>query len=50
VILGADHPVTGGYPVIGVVLDADTDALAQLRPGQPVRLRWSARYTTPTGR
>lgn len=43
VILGADHPVTGGYPVIGVVMDADTDLLAQLRPGQPVRLRWSAR-------
>ena len=41
VILGADHPVTGGYPVIGVALDADTDALAQLRPGQLVRLRWS---------
>ena len=41
VILGADHPVTGGYPVIGVVIDADTDKLAQLRPGQPVRLRWS---------
>ena len=41
VILGADHPVTGGYPVIGVVLDADTDLLAQLRPGQLVRLRWS---------
>ena len=41
VILGADHPVTGGYPVIGVVTDADTDRLAQLRPGQPIRLRWS---------
>ena len=41
VILGADHPVTGGYPVIGVVLDSDTDVVAQLRPGQPVRLRWS---------
>ena len=40
VILGADHPVTGGYPVIGVLLDADTDRLAQLRPGQRVRLRW----------
>lgn len=38
VILGADHPVTGGYPVIAVVVDTDTDALAQLRPGQPVRL------------
>ena len=41
VILGADHPVTGGYPVIGVVTDADTDRLAQLRPSQSVRLRWS---------
>jgi hypothetical protein len=41
VILGADHPVTGGYPVSGVVVDADTDALAQVRPGQSVRLRWS---------
>lgn len=41
VILGPDHPVTGGYPVVGVVLDADTDALAQVRPGQGVRLHWS---------
>ncbi len=40
VILGADHPVTGGYPVIGVLPDAETDRLAQLRPGQSVRLRW----------
>lgn len=40
VILGPDHPVTGGYPVIGVVADADTDSLAQVRPGQPVLLRW----------
>ena len=35
----ADHPTTGGYPVIAVVNDADTDALAQLRPGQTLRLR-----------
>lgn len=41
VILGPDHPVTGGYPVIGVVLDEDTDRLAQLRPCQAVRLRWA---------
>ena len=41
VILGADHPVTGGYPVIGVLTDADTDVAAQLRPGQTVRLRWA---------
>lgn len=41
VILGPDHPVTGGYPVIGVVTDADTDKLAQVRPGQVIRLRWA---------
>ncbi|MCD2197259.1 biotin-dependent carboxyltransferase family protein [Actinomycetospora endophytica] len=35
----ADHPVTGGYPVIGVVLDADTDRAGQLRPGSAVRFR-----------
>ncbi|MDP5226961.1 MULTISPECIES: 5-oxoprolinase/urea amidolyase family protein [Arthrobacter] len=33
----ADHPVTGGYPVIGVVLDADQDRMAQLPPGSAVR-------------
>ncbi|MCK5756945.1 MAG: biotin-dependent carboxyltransferase family protein [Mycobacterium sp.] len=41
VILGPDHPVTGGYPVIGVVVDDDIDRLAQARPGQTVRLHWS---------
>lgn len=41
VILGPDHPVTGGYPVIGVVTDADTDRIAQLRPGQIIRLHWA---------
>jgi biotin-dependent carboxylase-like uncharacterized protein len=33
----ADHPVTGGYPVIAVVLADDVDAAAQVRPGQAVR-------------
>lgn len=33
----ADHPVTGGYPVVAVVLDADTDVAAQARPGQRIR-------------
>lgn len=41
VILGPDHPVTGGYPVVGVVVEADIDKVAQVRPGQPVRLHWS---------
>jgi biotin-dependent carboxylase-like uncharacterized protein len=37
IVLGPDHPVTGGYPVIAVVLDRDVDALAQARPGQVIR-------------
>ena len=41
VILGPDHPVTGGYPVAGVVVDADIDKVAQIRPGQTVRLHWA---------
>jgi biotin-dependent carboxylase-like uncharacterized protein len=41
VILGPDHPVTGGYPVVGVIADRDIDKVAQVRPGQPVRLHWS---------
>ena len=41
VILGPDHPVTGGYPVIGVVAESDIDKVAQLRPGQHVRFHWS---------
>lgn len=33
----ADHPVTGGYPVIAVVHRADLDLLGQARPGQQLR-------------
>ncbi|MCM6775498.1 biotin-dependent carboxyltransferase family protein [Nocardia sp. CDC159] len=41
VVFLADHPITGGYPVVGTVIDADVDALAQARPGQRVRfLPW----------
>lgn len=39
IVFLADHPVTGGYPVIGVVLAADLPVLAQARPGQVVRFR-----------
>jgi biotin-dependent carboxylase-like uncharacterized protein len=37
VLFLSDHPVTGGYPVAAVVLDADVDRAAQVRPGQRVR-------------
>jgi biotin-dependent carboxylase-like uncharacterized protein len=35
----ADHPVTGGYPVIAVVCTRDVDRAAQTRPGQRIRFR-----------
>jgi biotin-dependent carboxylase-like uncharacterized protein len=35
----ADHPTTGGYPVVGVVDRADLSRCAQLRPGDEVRFR-----------
>jgi KipI family sensor histidine kinase inhibitor len=37
ILLLADHPTTGGYPVIGVVISADLGVAAQLRPGQHIR-------------
>jgi biotin-dependent carboxylase-like uncharacterized protein len=43
VIFGPDHPTTGGYPVVGVLTDAASDLLAQLRPGQRVRFRTRAK-------
>jgi biotin-dependent carboxylase-like uncharacterized protein len=39
VLFLADHPLTGGYPVLAVVVSADLPAAAQLRPGDPVRFR-----------
>jgi biotin-dependent carboxylase-like uncharacterized protein len=38
-VLLADHPVTGGYPVIAVVADRSLDVFAQLRPGQRILFR-----------
>ena len=36
IVLGADHQVTGGYPVIATVSQADLPLLAQLLPGDTV--------------
>jgi biotin-dependent carboxylase-like uncharacterized protein len=33
-----DHPTTGGYPVVGVVLEADLPVCAQARPGDRLTL------------
>lgn len=52
VLMLADHPVTGGYPVLAYVVDGDVDRCAQLRPGQGVRFRatrgWP-RFDHPSG-
>lgn len=37
VLFLADHPVTGGYPVLGVVLECDLDRAAQLPTGAHIR-------------
>ncbi|MFJ1588493.1 biotin-dependent carboxyltransferase family protein [Streptomyces sp. NPDC088197] len=37
VVFLADHPTTGGYPVIGVVPEGSLPAAAQSPPGTPVR-------------
>lgn len=41
IVFLADHPVTGGYPVIAVVRSADLPLMAQARPGQAVTFRRS---------
>lgn len=45
IVLGVDHPATGGYPQIAHVIAADLPSLAQLRPRQAVRFAW----TDPAG-
>ncbi|MBA8990586.1 biotin-dependent carboxylase-like uncharacterized protein [Curtobacterium pusillum] len=39
VLFLADHPVTGGYPVVAVLSPASVDRAAQLRPGEAIRFR-----------
>ena len=42
ILLLADHPVTGGYPVIATVVSADLGLAAQLRPGSKLRFTLAA--------
>ena len=48
IVFLADHPVTGGYPVVGVLDAASCDRLAQLRPGQAVRLSVRGGWAPPS--
>lgn len=40
IVLLRRRPTIGGYPRVGVVVDADVDLLAQHRPGESVRFMW----------
>nr|WP_218880827.1 biotin-dependent carboxyltransferase family protein [Kineosphaera limosa] len=46
VIFLADHPVTGGYPAVGVLTRDSVNRAAQIRPGQEVKLRFVTKDTT----
>jgi allophanate hydrolase subunit 2 len=37
IVLGPDHPTTGGYPVIAVVRRESLARLGRRRPGRPLR-------------
>jgi len=50
VVFLADHPTTGGYPVIGVVREADLPVCAQARPGDRLTLRVLAGPAAGPGR
>ena len=39
VLFMADHPTTGGYPVIAVLAPGQLDKAAQIRPGASIRFR-----------
>jgi biotin-dependent carboxylase-like uncharacterized protein len=39
IVLGPDHPTTGGYPVLAILRRGAQAALARRRPGDPVRFR-----------
>src|SRR5699024_5201944 len=41
IIMGPEHPVTGGYPRIGQVTAVDLPKLAQCRPGDTVNFRFT---------
>lgn len=49
-VLLADHPTTGGYPVVGVVREADLSVCAQARPGDRITLRVAAATGAEQGR
>lgn len=47
IVMLADHPTTGGYPVVAVVDPSDLDLLAHLRPGDLLRFTVAPAVSTP---
>lgn len=41
IVLGPDHPTTGGYPVIAVMRRASQGVFARLRPSAAFKLAWA---------
>jgi biotin-dependent carboxylase-like uncharacterized protein len=50
VLFLADHPVTGGYPVIATVIAEDLSAAAQLPPGSHIRFELSESVPSTEGK
>jgi KipI family sensor histidine kinase inhibitor len=48
VLFLADHPITGGYPVIAVVVDHQLDIAAQVPIGAHLRFRCAPGYQLPS--
>jgi KipI family sensor histidine kinase inhibitor len=52
IVLGPDHPTTGGYPVLAVLRPSSWATLGARRPGAAVRFsdgdRWGARSSRPS--
>ncbi|MGA1569037.1 MAG: biotin-dependent carboxyltransferase family protein [Ilumatobacteraceae bacterium] len=49
IVMGPDHPTTGGYPVIGVLGRDDLSDLADRPPGASVQMRPAASEVAPDG-
>ena len=49
IVMLADRPVTGGYPVIGCVASDDVGRVAQLLPGERLRFAQVGRAATLEG-
>jgi allophanate hydrolase subunit 2 len=47
VLFLADHPITGGYPVIAVVVDHQLDLAAQVPIGGSIRFRVVPEHGAP---